>query len=367
MQIRIGTFNCENLYVYHRLRKLDIRFELGKTTGKSKTKKEFEKYAYEDKLAKIRYDSKGVPITSLEQGWSITDEQRKNTARLIAENQPDIIALQEVENLDTLNRFYSNFMQKKVKDLRGIYGDKQKKVQWKMDYRIAIDGNDNHRIDVGLMSRFPINGIRTHIWDRHDTGKMKIPMFPRDCLEVDVKIPGSGKTVTFLVNHFTSRREGPQTSDKRKRQAKAVIKIVKERFGKKLEDGNFVIMGDLNDSPNDESLKSTLYSPTLNLINPLESKPENERWTHFWYDDETGVPNKHEPVAQLDHLILSPTFKKSSIQNVKIDRRGLLRTIEKVDDVGDLPEPFNGITEKPGREASDHCPIFVDVDIKNLK
>lgn len=365
MQIRIGTFNCENLYVYHRLRKLDIRFELDKIRKMSPSAKEtFEKYAYDEKLGKIRYDDRGVPITSLQEGWGITDTQRKNTARLIVENQPDIIALQEVESLDTLNRFYSNFMQKiKVKDLREIDGDKQAKIQWKMDYRILVDGNDNHRIDVALMSRFPIVAIRTHIWDKFESNKRQIDMFPRDCLEVDVEIPKTGKIVTFLVNHFTSRREGAKTKEKRERQANAVIDIVKKRFGDKIGKDNFVIMGDLNDSPKDAALKNTLYSSNLKLVNPLELVSENERWTHFWYDDNTGLPNKSEPIAQLDHVLLSPSFKKTSIVNVRIDRRGLLGTIQKVKNIGVTQKPFDGITDKPGNEASDHCPIFVDVNV----
>ena len=350
MQIRLGTFNCENLYVYHRLRKLDIRFELRKKLDKNK--------AYKEKLAKIKYDGSGVPITSLQQGWEIKDSQRKITASSIIENQPDIIVLQEVENLDTLNKFYRDFMKRKVADERGIFGDKNKKVQWKMDYRILVDGNDSHRIDVALMSRFPIKNIRTHIWDPQEGSSH--PMFPRDCLEVDVEIPYKNKIITFLVNHFTSRLSD-KTGTKRKNQANHVIKILQDSFGQNLDKGNFVVLGDLNDSPDDSSLKTTLYNKKHKLIDPLKQAPEEERWTHFWYSDK----GKAKEVSQLDHVILSPSFKNSN-PHVKIEKRGLLQTVKDLNNVGNIPVPFDGVTRELNTEGSDHCAVYVDLEVNSL-
>lgn len=345
MKIRIGTFNCENLYVYHRLRDLDIRF---------KTKHE---------LADLDYDRPGVRITALEKGWSIDDQQRKVTARSIVENQPDIIALQEIENLDTLNKFYSDFMKKiKIKDARGVFGNNEQKITWDMPYRILIDGNDNHYIDVALISRFPITEIRTHIWDtRKADNNREYPVFPRDCLEVDVQIPTSPtQTITFLVNHFTSRRSD-KTGTKRRRQAEKVIEIIKERFGQNLGNGNFIILGDLNDTPGDESLKQTLYNPSLGLIDPIKQLPTEERWTHFWYDDKTG---KAKSVSQLDHILLSPSFRNNNpAPEVTIERRGLLQTVRNLANVGNIPAPFKGVSNNLHSEGSDHCPALVDLEI----
>ena len=237
--LRIATFNCENLYVYHRLREKDIRFD------------------NDNEIEDVGFDRPGVPITSLERGWRIERAQRHATARGIISRQPDIIALQEVESLDVLNRFLSDFVNKKeIPDLRKIYGNEKEKVKWRFDYRIVIDGNDNHKIDVALLSRFPIRNIRTHFWE-------KIPgtitdYFPRDCLEADVELP-NGKIITFLVNHFTSRGSD-STGEKRTRQAQRVVEILKERFGQNLDRGNFVVCGDLNDEPTNDSLRTTLYN-----------------------------------------------------------------------------------------------------------
>ena len=343
--LRISTFNCENLYVYHRLRDKDIRFD--------------NKNEIED----IGFDASGVPITSLEGGWRVGLAQRHATARCIISRQPDIIALQEVENLDVLNRFLSRFVNnKKILDLRKIYGSDKKRIKWRFDYRIVIDGNDDHKIDVALLSRYPIRDIRTHFWE-------KIPgtntdYFPRDCLEADIELP-NGKVVTFLVNHFTSRGSD-RTGKKRERQAIRLIEILKERFGPNLDQGNFVVCGDLNDEPTNDALRTTLYDPSLDLMNPISNLPQEQQWTHFWYYD-SGTP-RPKPFAQLDHILLSPSFREGNEDpHVEIDRRGLLRTFkQKVS--GDFPieKAFRKVSEIPGTEGSDHCSVFVDLETTNL-
>ena len=342
--MRIATFNCENLYVYHRLRDKDIRFRT------------------RHKLDDLDYDGEGVRINALKGGWSISEKQRLITAKCINARQPDIIALQEVESLDVLNKFLTDFVHKKtVKDERQIFSEKRTKVKWKYPYRVLIDGNDNHRIDVALLSRYEIVDIRTHFWEKYSP---RTDYFPRDCLEADVKLP-NGKIITFLVNHFTSRRSD-RKGVKRERQAKRVIEILKERFGPKLDRGNFVICGDLNDEPDDSALKNTFYKTSLGLVNPIENLPKDQRWTHYWYNDK-GRPNRR-PFSQLDHIILSPSFKKNNENaHVIMERRGLLQTFkEKVNDDFPLEKPFDGVTSKPGTEGSDHCAVFVDLNVDKL-
>ncbi len=354
MKIRIGTYNCENLFVFHRLREkgFDLRF---KTTHH---------------VADMEYDGKGVRITALKRGWAITKNQRQITARSILENQPDMIALQEIENLDALRAFVTDFMNFKIKDIRGV-SNSSSKIYWKMPYVILIDGNDDGFIDVALMSRFPIIAVRTHIWDTRKTaGGKTTPVFPRDCLEVDVEIPTKPKKkiVTFYVNHFTSKRSD-KTGDKREIQAEEVIKIVKKRFGDKIDKSYFVILGDLNAAPEEKALKTTLYnSAKIHLINPLSLLPANQQWTHFWYNDDPAKPDpgKLKSLSQLDHLLLSRAFKtKNPSPKVLIERRGLLRTIEDVKENkrGPLLPKFPGVTKELGTEGSDHCPVFVDLEI----
>lgn len=134
----------------------------------------------------------------------------------------------------------------------------------------------------------------------------------------------------------------------------------------KLDKGNFVVCGDLNDSPEDDSLKKTLYAEELGLLNPIATLPKKHQWTHYWYYD-NGNPRR-KPFVQLDHVILSPSFKKDNKSpHVEIERRGLLQTFwEKADPTIDKEKPFRRVTDKIGTEGSDHSGVFVDLKIDNL-
>ena len=68
---------------------------------------------------------------------------------MIKENDPDIIALQEIENLDTLKQF------NRVRSY----------LNRDYPYAILIDGNDRRQIDVALLSKHKLTNIRTHQYD----------------------------------------------------------------------------------------------------------------------------------------------------------------------------------------------------------
>jgi hypothetical protein len=117
----------------------------------------------------------------------ITELQRNNTARAILDSAPDILAVQEIENLHTLRNFNDTYLDNYF------------------DRLICIDGNDPRGIDVGLMikERAPVQivGIRTHVDEAEIVGEAVLhgtarnfgylarkAIFSRDCLEVDIAV-----------------------------------------------------------------------------------------------------------------------------------------------------------------------------------
>lgn len=336
-RLTIGTFNVENLFVYHRLRKngLDLRFRSKPAS-----------------LKELGYKGMGVRSTALQNGFWVEKAQRKTTARAIVSDNPDIVALQEIEGLETLRKFRGDFI-----DEISIGGN-----HLRYPYALSIDGNDPLLIDVGVLSQLPIAEIRTHMFATRKTGKRQVPVFPRDCLEVDFWVDGEHKQIlTLYVNHFTSRLSD-EKGDKRNLQAKEVIRIIRKRFGPKLDGGDFIVCGDLNDTPSDHGV-APLYEPSLGLHDVIAKVPQIERWTHFYYSD-SGKPRE---LSQLDHFLVSPSLWKKngngSEIKVKIEKRALLQTITKwsEDKTGPLPKPFKGVTSKPGTEGSDHCPVYVSL------
>lgn len=309
MGVKIGTFNAENLFLRYKF----LANEKGSMGKKKVDPSEFIK--------------EGGHINML--GFDILDEgQRKNTAQVIRANDPDVICLQEAENLETLKQFNKKYLNKKY------------------PYSILIDGNDMRQIDVGILSKLEIGGVRTHQFDKDKKGVI----FSRDCLEADIFLDKKGnKRLTLFVNHLKSRLGGEEkTAEKRERQATRVSEIIQERFGKDAKNANFAVLGDFNDTPDAECLKPLLGEPWVE--NVVARLPEDEQWTHYW--------EKKKETNQFDYILLSKALSKKNPKTLpKIERRGL------ADYAKAYKGPrFPGVGPE-GTEASDHCAVFMEVNV----
>jgi hypothetical protein len=112
-----------------------------------------------------------------------------------------------------------------------------------------LDGNDPRLIDVGIMSKYPIRTIDTHIHEWNN--QINWFTFSRDCLECDISLPDD-KKIRLFVNHFKSMFDPDDpcngrknTRTKRLIQAKRVKDIILSEFPN--GDGSYAILGDLND------------------------------------------------------------------------------------------------------------------------
>lgn len=268
-------------------------------------------------------------------------ESKRLTADVIQRLRADVVAMQEVEDLDTLKTFRDRF-------LGG-------RAAW--PHALVIDGNDDRRIDVGVLSRFPI--VHARSWQHLLAGDGS-PVFSRDCLEVDVDLPGLG-ALTLFVNHFKSMRadgvQGPgraHTRALRRSQADAVREIVSSRFREPAE-AAFLICGDLNDYLEaDEQGESALtelvgWDAVENVVDRL---PPDERWTHhFQGRQEWGLPPARH---QLDYLLPSRRLALANPQPPEILRSGLALRAG-----GDWPR-LPGVG-RHGPKASDHCPVVFEL------
>jgi endonuclease/exonuclease/phosphatase family metal-dependent hydrolase len=169
-------------------------------------------------------DGRGDWIGWVELAKEAVDETAtRMTARVIQDIGADILGLVEVEDRPALLRFNRDL-------LGGLYR-----------HVMLVDGNDDRGIDVAIMTRdgFDIKSIRSNV-DKTDT---KGIIFSRDCAEYEVRTP-NGVVIHVLVNHFKSQSGGGGA--KRKRQAKAVRKIVDELVQ---AGAHVVVVGDLNEGP----------------------------------------------------------------------------------------------------------------------
>lgn len=332
MELRITSFNLENL---------------------------FNRYMFLDGK-NVPYETQLLPtgVVGLDRFGGATTEattvlQRNNTARVILDTRPDILAVQEVEDLRALRSFNDTF-------LDGYF-----------DRMVVIQGNDARGINVGFCVRrgceASVVGLRTHVdeltpeaakkgWhiDRYFNTQTSVleaknALFSRDCLEIDVD--AGGAPLTFLVNHLKSQSGSAKESDSiRHMQAERVAALVAEVKAR----GRFAIVaGDLNKdwTPPDTSLqplRKLLEAGTLK--DPFAGMPD--LWTHYY------APF-HE-TSRLDYILVDARME-GAIKDVGILRKGLSLKCQQYQ--GER-YPTIGYAET---EASDHCPISVAIDTGAIK
>jgi endonuclease/exonuclease/phosphatase family metal-dependent hydrolase len=322
---------------------------------------------------------------------AIEDDKRELTALAIAETRADIIALQEVDNLSVLHAFFANYVHR-VADIR--YG------HFKL-----VKGNDTRGIDVAFAARKSLlegKAVRVESHREASFGELSCydealreleiephdRVFNRDCLEVSLNL-GDAELTLYLC-HFkavtasgrTAGREGSLAL--RQAEAKAVRRLVEDRFGKRWREANWIVLGDLNDF-RERILPGAKADPTMPssfdvlvedfAVNPVEALPAAERWTSYFQSAAEDGAELREEHAQLDYVLLSPALAQANPSpKVEIVRRGLPYRVPLDPAAPDRSVPYLATRadryprvgwDRP--KASDHCPVVVEIDLPSRR
>ena len=252
----------------------------------------------------------------------------RNTAKVIKEVNPDIACLVEVEDRLVLDRFCAERLRWTRRRQRQSYA-----------HNMLIDGNDRRGIDVGLISRHPIETVHSHIDDVRNGS----PIFSRDCPEMEVRLP-DGRSLWVILNHLKSKGYGDRSASnaRRKNQAQAITKILK-RYN--LRTDLVIVAGDLNDTPTSAPLKPLMTVKHLHDV--LDIVPASNRWTYHFRSNE-----------QLDYVLVSNPLK-DALKNAGVFRRGIY-DVKKHSTKGEtrLPSITSG-----ANSASDHGCVWADFEL----
>jgi endonuclease/exonuclease/phosphatase family metal-dependent hydrolase len=261
-------------------------------------------------------------------------EERARIAGRVLAMDADVLAVQEVEDIDTLKRF-------NAEDLGGRY-------RW----LALIEGNDPRLIDLGLLSKLPLGAVSS--W-RHiiHPAVPSDPVFSRDLLQVQVLNKSRSRVLMTVFNNHLKSHFVPfdqdavigaqEANDTRERQAETTAQIIDRQTRK---GSAYVVCGDMNDPPNSPFLAPLVQNPKLGLVDaltaPQETRPAKAdnpppattAWTHRF--KESGQPARYE---LFDQIWLSPALAGKQTAAF-IDRR-----------------------TRHGGDGSDHDPAWITLEV----
>lgn len=165
---------------------------------------------------------------------------------------------------------------------------------------VHYDSPDFRGIDVGLLYRkdqFTVldsENIPLHIYD----GDKRI--YTRDVLHVSGTL--AGETFHILVNHWPSRRGGEKKSSPNREAGAALNKKIVDSLYQVNPSAKIIIMGDLNDNPDNKSVAKVLNAKKKKskvkpggLYNPMRKL----------YDDGYGSNAYRDAWSLFDQIIVS--------------------------------------------------------------
>lgn len=260
-------------------------------------------------------------------------QDRALTARLIAEADADILALQEVFDQRTLDRFHDAHLAPP-----GAH----------YPHRVCMPGNDGRR-HVALMSRRPLGDVQSHAaltyadigLDPPEGESAAAPVFRRDCLAAWCG------PLWLLVVHFKAPADASSLAVMRL-EAHAVRKLIERRCAAPAA-GLWLVLGDVNvnNAPCADALDVLTGDFAVDLG---ASIPANERWTYF------NAQSGHH--ARPDRMLASPALA-ALCRSFEVRREGMSRAADAGPRFGDVGQV------RP--RASDHALLAIDVDGLDLR
>ncbi|NNJ69029.1 MAG: endonuclease/exonuclease/phosphatase family protein [Boseongicola sp.] len=221
---------------------------------------------------------------------ALAHADRMETAKVIAKANADIVALQEVFDLATLDFFHARFL-----TLAGATP---------YEFRYCKKGNDGRGLNVAALSQKQARTVKSHAdktgadldLSNLPTYLRDEPIFRRDCLELQLD------RVTLFICHFKAPYPDPiKAWVIRHAEARSVRRIIQKRFLNPSCE-NWIILGDFNEPVSDQTQSGSALDVLCNefAVDLAHRQHQGENWTF-------EVPNTHAHTRP-DRILVSPAL-----------------------------------------------------------
>tara|TARA_R100000935_G_C2841513_1_gene171350 strand:+ start:11990 stop:13147 length:1158 start_codon:yes stop_codon:yes gene_type:complete len=239
------------------------------------------------------------------QNYPLEPRAVENKARVIAEVNPDILILQEIEDRASLTEFNEEFLPKfKCKPFHNTF---------------VVQGNDKRGQEMGLLTRSGIEilSVRSHSYDYKISRES---IFSKDLLEYEIR-SAKGNIIYILATHLQEQTEDKDISDNiREEQTKRIAEVYKQLYAKGKK--HIAVVGTLNAVSYCYSLSPLLIKTNLKDITKHQT---------FQVDLDKGVDSGYHSlgayrmgvnIKQKDYLLLSPELF-NTVQSSGLNRKGI--------------------------------------------
>ncbi|UKM65807.2 endonuclease/exonuclease/phosphatase family protein [Flavobacteriaceae bacterium GSB9] len=289
------------------------------------------------------------PIMELKTNKQNAYEQKiRNMAKVISDigkdvsnNSPSIIGVCEVENKTVLEDLVND----------SLLIDK--------DYGIIhFDAPDVRGIDVALLYQkkafTPISSSRHELKIFDDQNQKRI--YTRDQLLVSGKLEND--LIHVIVNHWPSRRGGEARSEPKRIAAAKLNKYLIDSLHVIDPYAKIITMGDLNDNPNNKSVKKILKAK-----NKQEKVPLKGIYNPYmdFYNDGLGTTAYRDNWSLFDQIMVTKPFLEKDFTSFRLYKASIFNKNYLIQDSG----TYKGYPHRSWSNSgfsngfSDHFPVYI--------
>ncbi len=228
-----------------------------------------------------------------------------------------------------------------------------------LEYDIVhYDSPDRRGVDVGLIYQkkyFTVTGSRSAALLIYDNETQK-RIYSRDQLVVSGLF--DGEPMHFIVNHWPSRRGGEKASAYLRNAAADLTRSIVDSIRKVDPKAKVIVMGDLNDDPNNESLTQHLQA-NGNMKKLKEGELFNTMGEHF--KNGIGSLAYRDSWNLFDQIVITPSLLGKDFSTYKLRHSRVYNDASLTQKEGRFKgypwRTYVGTTFSGG--FSDHFPVYI--------
>jgi len=227
-----------------------------------------------------------------------------NKARVIADVNPDVLILQEIEDRASLTEFNEEFLARYCKPFQQTF---------------VVQGNDKRGQEIGVLTRngYQLKSVRSHIYDLNCQGEI---VFDKDLVEYEI-LTAKGNSIWILATHLQEQTEDKNFSDEiRIGQIEKIAEVYNHLYseGKK----HIAVIGTLNAVSYCYSLSPLLLKTNLKDVTKHPSfNVDFDKGKDAGYYS-LGAYRMGVNIKQKDYLLVSPELFTKVIGS-GLNRKGI--------------------------------------------